>query len=234
MTKDANELFDGQPVLEFESDADRRGFLKYAALFGVGATLVACGNNKSGGGSPAASSSPSTAPSASPTDDTSAFGQGDLGIANFALTLEYLEADFYAKGVAGGSGLLGDLLPLIQPIANHEAAHVQALTQLITAAGGKPAAKPTTKYPDGTFTDKMKFLMTASVFEETGVKAYHGQVTRIQDKKVLAAAASIAGVESRHAAILADILNQKQVPSPVEAHAPSSEIVAAVKPFLGS
>ncbi len=224
------ELFDGQPVLEFDSEADRRGFLKYAALIGVGATLVACGTNSG------TASTPSSQPSARPTatDDTSSFGQGDLGILNYALTLEYLEADFYAKGVAAGATLLGDLLPLIQPIANHEAAHVQALTAAITGAGGKPAAKPSTKYPDGTFTDKMKFLTTASTFEETGVKAYHGQVTRIQDKKVLGAAASIAGVESRHAAILADLLNMKQVPSPVEAHAPSSEIVNAVKPFLGS
>lgn len=227
-----DEPFGGEPVLEFDSDAGRRSFLKYAALVGVGAILVACGNSGTSSGS---SSSPSGAGSPSAAgDDTSQFGQGDLGILNYALTLEYLEADFYAKGVAAGSSLLGDFLPLIQPIAMHEAAHVQALTQTITGAGSKPAAKPTTKYPDGTFTDKMKFLTTASTFEETGVKAYHGQVTRIKDKKVLAAAASIAGVESRHAAILADILNKKQVPAPVEAHATSTEVVAAVKPFLGS
>jgi len=111
---------------------------------------------------------------------------------------------------------------------------VTALTATIQKLGGTPAKKPSFKYPDGTFTDKDKFLKTASIFEETGVKAYHGQVTRVKDKNILGAAASIAGVESRHAAILNDILNQKQVPAPVEANASMSEIVTAITPFLGS
>ena len=229
----ADQLFGGQPVLEFQDEADRRAFLKYAGLIGVGLTLAACGNNSSGGStSSTPSSTPTAAPSATPDNSTDSFGKGDIGIANYALTLEYLEADFYAKGVAGG--ILGDVQPLIAPIAQHEAAHVAALTDLITKSGGTPAKKPGLKYPDGTFTDKAKFLATAQIFEETGVKAYHGQVTRIQDKKVLGAAASIAGVESRHAAIIADILGMKQVPSPVEANAPAGDIVKAVTPFLGA
>jgi len=199
--------------------------------------LEACGNDnsKSSTGStpaPASSTAPSSAPSAAADTSTDAFGNGDLGILNYALTLEYLEADFYAKGVA--ANILGDAAPFITPIAQHEAAHVSALTAAITKAGGTPAKKPGLKYPDGTFTDKAKFLATAQVFEELGVKAYHGQVTRIKDKGVLGAAASIAGVESRHAAIIADILNVKQVPSPVEANAPAGEVVKAVTPFLGA
>ena len=231
----AEQLFDGQPVIEFEDEADRRSFLKYAGIFGVGLTLAACGNdNSKTSTSSTPASTPTAAPSASPTPDnsTDSFGKGDLGILNYALTLEYLEANFYAKGVA--ANILGDAAPFITPIAQHEAAHVAALTDAITKAGGTPAKKPGLKYPDGTFTDKAKFLATAQVFEETGVKAYQGQVTRIQDKKVLGAAASIAGVESRHAAIIADILGMKQVPSPVEANAPAGDVVKAVTPFLGA
>ena len=232
----AEQLFDGQPVIEFDNEGDRRAFLKYAGIFGVGMTLAACGNDNtksSTGSTPAATTAPSAAPSAAALDSsTDSFGMGDLGILNYALTLEYLEADFYAKGVA--ANILGDAAPFIAPIAQHEAAHVSALTAAITKAGGTPAKKPGLKYPDGTFTDKAKFLATAQIFEETGVKAYHGQVTRIKDKGVLGAAASIAGVESRHAAIIADILGTKQVPSPVEANAPAGDIVKAVTPFLGA
>jgi len=217
------ELFDGKPVMTIDNPRERRDFLKYAAMFGGAALLAACGggNNNNGGGAAAASPSPS------PSVDSST---GDLGILNYALTLEYLESEFYAMGVK--ANILGDVQDLISPIAAHEAAHVTALTAAITQAGGKPVSKPTFKFPDGTFTDKAAFLKTAGVFEETGVKAYHGQVTKIKSKDVLGAAASIAGVESRHAAIIADILGNKQVPAPFEANAPMSDILAAVKPFI--
>ncbi|MGI8607842.1 MAG: ferritin-like domain-containing protein [Candidatus Dormibacteria bacterium] len=217
----SEELFGGQPVMQIDDPKERRDFLKYAAMFGGAALLAACG------GSTGSTSTPS--PSPSPSVDSST---GDLGILNYALTLEYLEAEFYDKGTK--ANILGDVQPLIDPIAAHEAAHVTALTAAITQAGGKPVAKPTFKFPDGTFTDKATFLKTAQTFEETGVKAYQGQVTKIKSKDVLGAAASIAGVESRHAAIINDILAAKQVPAPFEANAPMADILTAVKPFIGS
>ena len=37
------QIFDGKPVLQFGSETNRRSFLKYAGLVGVGATFVAGG-----------------------------------------------------------------------------------------------------------------------------------------------------------------------------------------------
>ncbi|GAC1655465.1 MAG: hypothetical protein NVS9B1_08640 [Candidatus Dormibacteraceae bacterium] len=204
------DLFEGRPVIEFGNDTDRRSFLKYAALVGVGSTLAA----------------------ALPMTNAFAADTGDLGVLQYALTLEYLEAEFYQKGVA--ANILGDLQKYIAPIAAHEAAHVTALTATITKLGGTPGAKPTFKFPDGTFTDKATFLKTASTFEEVGVKAYQGQVTLIKDGAILGAAASIAGVEARHAGVLAYLNNTKIAPAPIDGHATMDETLAAVKPFLGA
>ncbi|MHB8508289.1 MAG: ferritin-like domain-containing protein [Candidatus Dormibacteria bacterium] len=222
------ELFGGQAVMQIDDPRDRRAFIKYAAMFGGVSLLAACGTTSSNTSSNTSSgTSPTAGASPSPSVDSST---GDLGILNYALTLEYLEAEFYQKGVA--ANILGSAQPLIDPIAQHEAAHVAALTAAITQAGGKPVAKPTFNFPATTFTDKATFLKTAQTFEETGVKAYQGQVTKIVSKDVLGAAASIAGVESRHAAIINDILSAKQVPAAFEANAPMSDILAAVKPFI--
>lgn len=77
-------------------------------------------------------------------------------------------------------------------------------------------------------------MKTASTFEELGVTAYHGQVTEIQNPTILGAAASIAGVESRHAAILATMIGGKPFPAPVEGTKTMGEVLEAAKPFIKS
>ncbi len=216
------EIWDSEPVVTFDSGVDRRNFLRYAGLVGVGVTFVA------GGGIAGAShASASTVKAA--VDEASA--SGDLGIMNYALTLEYLESTFYNMGLDAGL-LKGRDLALVSPIKVHEATHVAALTAAIKKAGGTPVAKPTIRFPKGTFGSADKFLSTAATFEELGVKAYHGQVPLIKQIPVLAAAASIAGVESRHAAILASLTNGNPFPATIEKHEPKSFVLGKVKPFV--
>lgn len=230
------ELFGGKGVIKFANAVDRRRFLKYAGMVGVGSSLAlvgtACGSKKdsgTGGGATDPTSDPTSEPSPSASADAAA--TADLGILNYALTLEYLEADFYKQGLAGNI-LTGREKELIDPILAHEQAHVDALTATVKKVGGTPAALPTFQYPNGTFTNKASFLKTASVFEELGVNAYHGQVTLIQSPEILGAAASIAGVESRHAAIIATLTRGKPFPAPVETTKTMDEVLAAVKPFI--
>lgn len=207
----SNEIFEGKPVMAFDNAADRRNFLKWAGIFGVGSTLVAAGVTR-----------PFSA---------SAQGGGDIDILNYALTLEYLEADFYKQGVAAKL-VSGREEELIVPIRDHEAAHVSAISSTISDLGGQPVATPKFKYPGPTFKSRDAFLKTASTFEELGVTAYHGQVTRIKNPDILAAAASIAGVESRHAAVLADLIGGDPFPAPVEATKSMAQVLKAAKPFL--
>ena len=207
------EIFNGEAVMSFENEQDRRNFLKWAGIVGVGSSLAVAGFSGSSAEAQAEES--------------------DLEILNYALTLEYLEADFYNQGVDGGA-LSGRELALVKPIRDHEDAHVAALTSTISDLGGTPVKSPKFKYPEGTFTDKKAFLETASVFEELGVKAYHGQVTLVKNVDILGAAAAIAGVESRHAAILADLTGGNPFPAPVEETATMKEVLKAATPFIKS
>lgn len=136
-------------------------------------------------------------------------GTSDVDILNFALTLEYLESDFYqAKGKT--VGLSGEAKTLAKLFGEEEAEHASALTAAIRSAGGKPVKKPTFSFP---VTDQAGFLKLAYVLENTGVGAYNGAAPSLSDKKLLAAAGSIVQIEARHAASIALLTNQKITPN---------------------
>ncbi len=155
-------------------------------------------------------------------------GPSDLDILNFALTLEYLEAAFYQKGLASGV-LSGQAKSLAKLIGSHEVEHVAALTATIKKLGGKPVAAPGVVFP---FKDQAGFLKLAQVFEDTGVSAYNGAGPLIKNKDILAAAGSIVQVEARHAAAIR-LLN-KELPAPYsfDKSLTVPEVLTAVKPFV--
>lgn len=162
-----------------------------------------------------------------------AWGQsGDLEIANFALTLEYLEADFYAKALDSGV-LSGDVQPYIKATADHENQHVDALVGLIDQAGGTPVEKPEFMFGDA-FASQASVLNTAATLEITGVGAYLGAAPLIQSPDVLAAAGSIAGVEGEHVVAINYLLG---VVPPANMAFPEAlsqdQVLAAVAPFMG-
>lgn len=131
-----------------------------------------------------------------------AIPQSDIDILNFALTLEYLEGEFYAKANANKVwGSNRELRRFSTVVAQHEATHVQFLKKVL---GAKAVAKPTFDFKD-TVTDAAKFAATAQVLEDTGCHAYLGQVANIKSKAVLVPAGRIALVEARHAAWIRDL-----------------------------
>lgn len=135
-------------------------------------------------------------------------GTGDVDILNFALTLEYLETDFYkVKGKA--VGLSGEAKSLAKMFGDEEAQHVDALTKAIKAAGGTPAKKPKFVFP---VTDMASFLKLAYVLENTGVGAYNGAGPSLSNPAYLAAAGSIVQVEARHAAAIGLLTNRSVTP----------------------
>jgi hypothetical protein len=124
----------------------------------------------------------------------------DVKILNYALTLEYLEAAFYAEAVSGGA-LSGRTLDFARLVASDEATHVKTLKK---ALGSAAVASPKFDF-QGTTADQGKFQQTALTLENTGVAAYLGQAGKVTPA-VLKVAGSIVTVEARHAALIADII----------------------------
>ncbi len=122
------------------------------------------------------------------------FGAGDIGILNFALTLEYLERAFYDEATAKGKITSPQLKKFLATVTKDERAHV---TFLKGALGHKAVAKPKFDFK-GIPEDEAKFAATAQVLENTGVHAYLGQAGNIKTPAYLIAAATIVTIEARH------------------------------------
>jgi hypothetical protein len=207
-------------------DSDRKRFLKMAGSAGAASfgafVLAACGSSSS-------SSSSSTAAAPAATTSSSSANTNDIGILNYALTLEYLETEFYAKVIAAKlfSGSVGSL---IKTFGAQEATHVAALTAAIKQLGGTPVAKVEGKFPITTAAATAELAYTV---ENLGASAYLGQAPLIQSKTVLAAALAIHTVEARHASTIGTLVKKSVTPDGGFAKpADMSEVLAAVKPFL--
>lgn len=212
--------------------SSRKRFLRAggAGLAGTLAmTLAACGSDGTGKSEDVAAKAAEVSERVSKPDPAlRRFGSGDLAIANYALTLEHVEAAFYEKAVASGV-LSGSTQDLFKRFGEQEKAHVQALTELIRGAGGTPVEAPVTKF---TFEDSATVLDLAATFEDLGANAYLGQAAKIQDPGILAAALSIHTVEARHAAALIEITGKPAAPLAFAEPADAGKVLAAVQPYL--
>lgn len=146
---------------------------------------------------------------------TKAYGQTPASvnaILNFALTLEYLEAEFY-NNIVGSAGFLtatAGVQASLRKVQDDENKHVAFLR---TVLGTAAVPKPTFDFSAGNGSGTGPFagyrasltvqLAMAQVFEDTGVRAYKGQAANLQSNRtVLTAALNIHSVEARHAAYI--------------------------------
>jgi hypothetical protein len=131
--------------------------------------------------------------------------EDNVDVLNFALLLEYLEAEFYQMGLdmVVPKGTADE--QIFMQIYKHEKAHVEFLKGAIKSIGGMPIDKPEFDFTAGgafmPFSNYGQFKVLAQAFEDTGVRAYKGQAPYLMDNDaLLTAALQIHSVEARHAA----------------------------------
>ncbi len=189
----------------------------------LAAFLAACGSDSD------SNSTTTTMGNGGGKTGTEKFGKGDIGILNYALTLEYLETAFYADVVKSGL-FKGSDLETIRKFGSEEAEHVTALTGFVKQMGGTPAPKPKTEFP---LKSAKSVLELAATVENLGAAAYLGQAANIKGASVLAAALSIHSVEGRHAAALNTLLGESITPDGAFAKpASADEVLKSVEPFI--
>ena len=201
----------------------RRGLLTGALKLGVGgAAAVAVAGSPSLGRFSALAA-------------TSDF-KDDVDVLNYALTLEYLETAFYRDGVGmfnfGNDAFGKSISSRLMEIRDHEEAHVDTLTKVITSLKGTPVSEGT--YDFGYGNDMKKFLGSAAALENTGVSAYDGAGQYLKNPDLLTAAGGIVSVEARHASYLNLITGAVPFPAAFEQAKSKAEILKIAGPFVKS
>ena len=160
-----------------------------------------------------------------------------IDVLNYALTLEYLEAEFYRQG--NNADLLdGKAKKYLATIQKDEETHVATLKDVIKSLNEDAVDAPEVDF-GASFKNKASYLETAYTFENLGVSAYLGAAPSLfEEKELLSAAASIFGVEARHAAILGSLAGKKAeggvYQGSFETPASRDKVLRAAAPFIVS
>jgi len=157
----------------------------------------------------------------------------DTTILNYALTLEHLEANFYAgvlqkfnKKAFTKAGYSVAVYQRVQELARQEAVHVATLESVLGAAATKPCEYA---FPYKTVDQA---LALSRVLESVGVSAYLGAAPLITSDFYLTAAGSILSVEARHQAVIAEINGGIGFPSAFDTPLGFSQVYSLAAPFI--
>ncbi len=204
---------------------NRRSFLKGAGMTGLGLAGAAVLGSRLGLNSPRVEAASS---------------YSDAEILNFALNLEYLEAEFYAMSTYGANlvklGVIksseetgpttggkkvtdfGTEATWATALREDEIAHVLYLRAALGSEAAKKPAINLNALGYG-FANIMSWLKLARQFEDVGVSAYLGAAPLISSSAYLGAAGAILSTEAQHSGAVRDACIRWGVTSPaVDSH----------------
>lgn len=150
--------------------------------------------------------------------------RADKAILNYALVLEYLQADFYSEAERLKT-LKGPTARQARIVGAHERSHVKALKRVL---GRQAVKKPSFNFR-GVTESTGAFRRTAVAFEDLSVAAYAAQAPRIESKAYLVAALGILSVEARHASWIRRIAGRSPAARAFDEPRPKSEVLDLVR-----
>ncbi|MBV9506364.1 MAG: ferritin-like domain-containing protein [Acidobacteriia bacterium] len=160
-------------------------------------------------------------------------------VVQFALNLEYMEAEFYSIATTGqtleqrgvpvdGDGKTGPTTTMYgkvnvtrlpaNDIAADEIAHVQTLRTALLNNGVTPIAKPPINLDamasmGASLQNERTFLVLARAFEDVGISAYNGGAAALSGSPFLMTAARINSVEGEHVGYIRTAIAAANIPT---------------------
>lgn len=164
----------------------------------------------------------------SDASETARFGDGDIGVVNYLLTLEHVSAAFYRE-VEQSELFDGAERKVLAEFGRHEDQHVALLTKTVERLGGSPARPPSTNLRPQS---RESALSTAGRLEDAVAAGYLGQVNNVDDRHTLSVLAAIHTVEGRHAAAVSLMRGDSFSPEGAFAKgAPAGRVLRLLRPI---
>lgn len=160
-----------------------------------------------------------------------AFGdiRDDIRVLQYTLTLEYIESALFRDALKIAA-LSGEVRRLVTELRDQEVQHVDALRATISEAGGRPNDRPRVDFA-GALDAEASFLKLANTLQDTAVSAYNGAAPQLENEDFVAAFASYAQIEGRHAALVRVARERSPAPLPLDKASNQQAVQQAIGPF---
>jgi hypothetical protein len=147
----------------------------------------------------------------------------DIAMVNFDIVLEHLQSALYVEAQRLGA-LKPATLEWARVVGAHELAHLAALKRMVD----RPPARPTFNFR-GVTEEERSFVRTAVAFEDLTAALLKWQALRLDSREILAAAATLHTVETRHAAWIRRITGVAPVTSAFDEPAAQQEMANLIR-----
>ena len=148
--------------------------------------------------------------------------KSDIAIVRFDVVLEYLQSALYVEAQRLGA-LRPKTLEWARVVGAHELAHLEALKRMVD----RPPPQPSFNFR-GVTEHESSFIRTAVAFEDLTAAILKWQALRLHSRQILAAAATLHTVETRHAAWIRRIVGIPPVAAAFDEPAPQQEMARLI------
>jgi hypothetical protein len=147
----------------------------------------------------------------------------DIAMVNFDIVLEQLQSALYVEAQQLGA-LKPRTLEWARVVGAHELAHLAALKRMVD----RPPARPSFNFR-GVTEREGSFVRTAVAFEDLTAALLKWQALRLDSREILAAAATLHTVETRHAAWIRRITGVAPVTAAFDEPAAQQEMADLIR-----